>query len=632
VLSYLRRQVKSSWIKVILWDVVLSYIGTIFLVWGRGRGKGVSNVLAEVNGERIYQSEYQFAYRALQDLYRQIYGNQYTSELEESLHVRESALEGLVLEKIQVGMARSVGLDVTDAELAESIRSNRAFQSNGAFSEGRYQQVLRSRRMSPQEFEYHHRMDLLAFKLELLIRDSFKLSQQEIREAYIRGNEKRKVEYIHFSPDLYRESVELSDEEVSDYYEEHTETFREPERVRVRYMAFRRTDLESEVTVDQGEIEEYYERFSNEFAQDEAVRVRHIFLKVPADATPDVVEGIEAKGERVLKQLEDGVDFGVMAKNFSDDLATAEEGGDLPFFRRGEMGEAVEEVAFGLAAGETSGLVRTPRGFEIVQVVERREAGVQPLSAVEKRIRRTLVREGALALCEDLAEMISYKLTAENFEQIAEEEGLPIVDTDLFASDESVPEVLNSQDLVRVAFALGDDDVSDPVRDVDAFYLLKLLKRVPSHIPPLDDVRGQVGELLRDEKSAEMAAADATEHYRRIEAGLTLDDVAADIGLSVGQTGLFTRGAYVSLVGRVPEFSEAAFAHEVGETALVIAPGQSYIIRVAASKAIEESEFERDKAAFMAELLRERRDEFFSLWLERQQAGAEVVFSSELPF
>ncbi|NIO28680.1 MAG: peptidyl-prolyl cis-trans isomerase, partial [Candidatus Latescibacteria bacterium] len=71
----------------------------------------------------------------------------------------------------------------------------------------------------------------------------------------------------------------------------------------------------------QEEIEEYYEKFPNEFTQDESVHARHIFLKVPADATKEVVEGIEEKGRRILRQIEDGVDFGVMAKSFSEDLA-----------------------------------------------------------------------------------------------------------------------------------------------------------------------------------------------------------------------------------------------------------------------------------------------------------------------
>ncbi|NIO28681.1 MAG: hypothetical protein GTO29_09020, partial [Candidatus Latescibacteria bacterium] len=94
-------------------------------------------------------------------------------------------------------------------------------------------------------------MDLLALKLELLVRDSFKLTQEEIREAYVRENELRKVEYIHFPPEHYRELVEIGDDEVLKYYEENKEKFREPERVRVRYMAFRRSDFEGKVDVGQ---------------------------------------------------------------------------------------------------------------------------------------------------------------------------------------------------------------------------------------------------------------------------------------------------------------------------------------------------------------------------------------------
>jgi parvulin-like peptidyl-prolyl isomerase len=93
----------------------------------------------------------------------------------------------------------------------------------------------------------------------------------------------------------------------------------------------------------------------------EQVHARHILLPTREQA------------EEVLARLDAGEDFSYLAKEYSEDISSRESGGDVGFFPRGVMPSEVDEVAFSLEVGETSGIVETEFGFHIVQVLEREE-------------------------------------------------------------------------------------------------------------------------------------------------------------------------------------------------------------------------------------------------------------------
>jgi parvulin-like peptidyl-prolyl isomerase len=91
------------------------------------------------------------------------------------------------------------------------------------------------------------------------------------------------------------------------------------------------------------------------------VRVRHILLDT------------EEEAQAVLKRLEDGEDFSLLATEVSTDTTTAQQGGELGWLPKGEMSDAFDEVAFNLPVGQISDVVETPGGFDIIQVEERDE-------------------------------------------------------------------------------------------------------------------------------------------------------------------------------------------------------------------------------------------------------------------
>jgi parvulin-like peptidyl-prolyl isomerase len=135
------------------------------------------------------------------------------------------------------------------------------------------------------------------------------------------------------------------------------------------------------------EIVEFYRKNRNGFQEPEQARVAHIVKNVDERSTEDAaLAGIQ----RARDELAKGRPFGEVADEMSD---CAGKGGELPFFVRGEMVQAFEDVVFNLAINQVSGIFRTEFGFHIAMLLERRPAGIRRLEEVQDEISQKLLEQ-----------------------------------------------------------------------------------------------------------------------------------------------------------------------------------------------------------------------------------------------
>jgi peptidyl-prolyl cis-trans isomerase C/foldase protein PrsA len=135
------------------------------------------------------------------------------------------------------------------------------------------------------------------------------------------------------------------------------------------------------------ELAEYYRKHREEFRTPEVTAARHIVKNVDEQHSE---EAARAAIEEIGARLEAGAPFEKVADEFSDCPGN---GGDLGYFRRGEMVAEFDEVVFALEPGQTSGVFRTPFGFHIAHVYARRAEGVAPLAEVQDQIAARLIGE-----------------------------------------------------------------------------------------------------------------------------------------------------------------------------------------------------------------------------------------------
>ena len=131
-----------------------------------------------------------------------------------------------------------------------------------------------------------------------------------------------------------------------------------------------KSELEPKITISEADSKTFYDQNKARFRQEDSVHASHILIRAPEQADAAGKGKAKAQADDLLAQLKKGADFADLAKKFSQDPGSAQNGGDLGFFSKGQMVQAFEQAAFGLKPGQTSGVVETPFGFHIIRVSE----------------------------------------------------------------------------------------------------------------------------------------------------------------------------------------------------------------------------------------------------------------------
>jgi len=153
-----------------------------------------------------------------------------------------------------------------------------------------------------------------------------------------------------------------------------------------------RKEVSSQINIAHEEVVKYYNEHKQEFVRPEAVALREIFISTEKKA-PEDIPALKKKAEDLRDRvLKNGDDFGELAKHYSDS-STAKQNGELGTFERSKLDPAIADVAFKLDRGQMTDVIQTKTGFEVLQVEQRYDAGIQPLDKVEGEITYKLSNE-----------------------------------------------------------------------------------------------------------------------------------------------------------------------------------------------------------------------------------------------
>ena len=172
------------------------------------------------------------------------------------------------------------------------------------------------------------------------------------------------------------------------------ETFRERVRTQLQNFAVLQFKVGGRVKVSDQELENYYRSHPQEFEGEDEIHLRHIFLPLPEGASQVELTRVAEEGKSILARLRSGEDFAAVAKEVSRG-PSADAGGDLGWLKRGTIQKSLEDVAFSLADGQVSGLVRVGNGVHILRVDQRRRGPARSFAEVKESIRDRLVEEQA---------------------------------------------------------------------------------------------------------------------------------------------------------------------------------------------------------------------------------------------
>ncbi|MBE0458525.1 MAG: peptidylprolyl isomerase [Pseudoalteromonas prydzensis] len=531
--------------KVILGAVILS-----FALAGIGGylGQTTEQPVAEVNGVKISQTEFSRAFQNERARLEQQFGEyfaQIAADPNYMAQIRQGVVDRLVQQELQTQLAAELGLRVSDESVKKAILELPYFQIGGQFNNDRYLQVIRQMNFQPDAFREYLRKEMTRSQLISAVAGTDFALNSELASAVALQQQTRSIDYVVISKESLQENVAVSEQEIADYYDLNTSQFLAPEQVSVSYIDLNAVNLTLDTNVSEADVKAYYEQNSAQYIEPEKRRVAHILVDNSEDD-----DAAKAKAEDLLAQLQQGADFAALAESSSDDIVSAEMGGDLDWIERDMMDPAFEDAAFALAnKGDYSDVVQSEFGYHIIQLTDIQSEQVKAYDAVKADLRTELERTAKVnAFYEKQTEMgaIAFEIS-DTLIDAAEVAGVEVQTTELVDRN-ALPAPLNTPAVIAAIFSpdVLEDKMNSEVIEVgdEHVVVVRVKEHKPAATKALADVSEQIKARLVSQKASELAKEKATTLYAEIEAGKSLNDLVTEQGLELRQEAALTRQAY----------------------------------------------------------------------------------------
>ena len=257
ILDIMRRE-KKLFLGLLLVPLILGLVAYLIPgvsggVWGGGLDR---STLAKVGNAEITGTEFSQAYHRFLRNSRVPYDRQFLK----SLQLDQQILNQLITKEITLVEARRLGIDATDKEIQQRILSLPYFVENGSFMMNRYEAILRQNGMTIQEFEDGVRMEIIQDKLRNLVTDAVSVSNKEVENEYRDRNEKVKIDYVLLTPAQFVSLVSVTEPSLKSYFEANKENYRVPEQRKARYLLIDGNKIRETLQIPEAELKNYYQQ------------------------------------------------------------------------------------------------------------------------------------------------------------------------------------------------------------------------------------------------------------------------------------------------------------------------------------------------------------------------------------
>ncbi|MGZ8451516.1 MAG: SurA N-terminal domain-containing protein [Candidatus Binatia bacterium] len=631
MLDFLRKR-KRNW--AILFLLALIIIVFVAFYGGNQMGDRTTSEVAMINGEPISQREFAAEYQRTVERYREMLKGQLTEEMIKGLNLKGNIVETLVQKRLVLQEAQSLGLMATDDDIAHQLAKVPEFQVAGRFNKERYLQLLQANRLQPAQFEEDQRDQITLQRLYSIILDSVQVSDAEVRERYRVDQEKINLQFVKLSAHDFASQVKLTDEDSQKFYDRNKEIFKEPLKIQVEYLIYPFEQFAADAQVNAKEIEEYYQNNQkSKFHRPREAKVRYLALAIAPTASAEEKKAVLAKAEAIIKEARRGKDFAQLAKTDSAD-PTAAKGGDVGWVVQGQLPPAVDKLIFGIGKGDVSDPVETPGGVQIFKVDDVRAEKNPTLKEATAEIAQILKTEQAKKAAGKVADDDRVKAQAgTEFAKLAQASGIAAKETKLFAAGEILPEFGQNQDIYKIAFGLGQKDVSQIVEANSAYIFLRLKQRKEPVVPPLESIKEQVEKGAKEAKAYELTLQKGNSLLDQLKKEKDLAKLAGANDLKVEETGWFQRNApQLPKIGDLAELrgnSLSVSAQKPVAERLYTQKDAAYILAFKESQPADMEQFEKEKVLLKKQALVESRQRALAKYLESLKAKAKIEFNND---
>lgn len=623
-----------KWILVL---VIAVFVLFIFVDWGAGGAGGASRAesfAARVNGETIPLNEYGRTVGLLQRQYQQMYGDRMTPEMMEALGLERQAIDALIDQKLLLQEADRLHLTATPEEVRKAILEIPSLSPDGKFVGAElYERYVTGRLGYPTAaaFEEELSRSLTLSKMNSAIASGILIPQTLAEEEFRRRTESAKIRYILNPVDETGTTVSAA--EVDAYYKSNSSRYQNPEQRRVKYLLASAASLQVQIQPSDSELRAMYDAAKESYKVPEMVRAQHILIRSAQGATPAEDQAAKAKADSVLAQIRAGADFGDMARKFSDDPGSKENGGDLGFFGPGQMVPEFERPAFSQQPGQVSEVAKSQFGYHIIKTLEKRPSSYRTFEDVREELRATATAEKAKAQARERLLQIKARLEQAKPKSEADvrsqaDDVVSFNDSTWFGRNEPVPGLNRAPALNEWAFSAKVGDLGTVIDTESGPIMPYLVSERPAGVKPLAEIRAEVERdaklaKARDKAKSELAAA--------LAGAPTLDAAGAKLGLTPAETSVQAQGFVSGLSGDIRPFVAEAMSAPLKQTRgpLVVDQG-AVAFEVTEQVRFDKAAFEKEKPTLVEQIRRQEADAARTSLVAKLRKDADIVVNQEL--
>jgi peptidyl-prolyl cis-trans isomerase D len=461
-------------------------------------------VAAVVNGEDV---PVQAVQNALLEMKRQ-FGGQLPPGTDDAAF-KQAALDSVINQTLMQQKIKQGGYRASNQEVADAVAANPNFQKDGKFDKTTYENLLKSNRRDPVEFEAQLRNGLSQQQLRGAVLDTAFLPKVEAERYQSLRNQQREVELFTLKTADFQAQAQVTDAQVADYYAQNKASFMTEEKAKLAYLELKRDDLAAKISVDEATLKQWFEENADHFTQPEERTASHILVSI-SDPAKDAdaktrIEALYADLKAGKRTFED------IAKTDSDDKVAAAKDGLIGAIVAADWGPAFVKAVTALKSGETSEPVKTEAGYEIIRVGDIKPAVQKTFAEARAAVEEEYRREQAEKAFADQADQVQ-KLAYENdgaLEPVAKSVGLTIQQSDWItrsqgqgiAADEKVRAAAFTEDVLK------SGKNSDMLELADGHaVVVRVINHEDAAQKPLDTVKDEIRSSLLTQEARKVTA------------------------------------------------------------------------------------------------------------------------------
>jgi peptidyl-prolyl cis-trans isomerase D len=527
---------------------IIFLISVPFALWGVNSYLGGGEVApaATVDGQEITMRDFDRAYADYRQRLTQAFGGTIPAGFGDDNLLKNQVLTQLIEKFVLRQYTLKQRYRIGDEQLSELIRAQQAFQRDGRFEQSVYQSQLASLGYSSLGFEQEFRQIHTTNQLQTAIEaTAFTVPESKRRFASL-SSQTRNIRLITRPIDT--EAYTPGDMEIEDYYAANAHRYQTAEQVRIDYLEVTLESIKSLIEVEEDLLLDRYQQSRDSYTSTESRTASHILFTLDEDASDEDSDQVRVRLLELRERIVASDDFAGLAREFSQDPGSAADGGYLGEIEHGMMVQPFEVALFQMQVGEMSEPVKTAFGWHLIKLEQISGGETREFedvrSEIEDEIRSDMAENQIFDVIENLANM-AYE-QSDSLLPAAEQLGLQLQTSEWF--DRGTGTGIAGEPRVRsIAFSgeILDERINSEAIELsdNRIVFIRLNELQPARQMSLDKVRQVIIEELGRDKARNDNIQLGKQALEALQNGKSLDQVAADWGLEVVDSGFVGRAS-----------------------------------------------------------------------------------------